>query len=248
MALLYALTMAISVHKRIGIIGDVHAEHEHLETAINHLVAAGVDTLICTGDLVDGRGDISTCVELLRAHQVITVRGNHDRWILQEKARHIPNAHLLQDLPDAVVAYLHELPTQVSLPTCRGQLLLCHGVGSNDLQKIWPGTERMPAERSDRLDTLIEQQDFHLMINGHVHYRTLIHFEQLTLLNAGTIRGDHHPGFSLVDLEEGVVRGFEVMPSAHEVKVQPLAAQASTRVFTNTQHFDDSWEPVTLYA
>lgn len=86
------------------------------------------------------------------------------------------------------------------------------------------------------------------MVNGHMHYRTLIHFDALTLLNAGTLRGDHHPGFSVLDLDENIVRGFELFPQIHEVKALPLTPERHTRVFANTQHFDGAWEPVTLYA
>ena len=44
------------------------------------------------------------------------------------------------------------------------------------------------------------------------------------------------------------MRGFELAPSVHEVKALPLEPAQHMRVFTNTQHFDDAWEPVTLYA
>ncbi len=234
--------------RRIGIIGDVHAEHHHLELALTFLQRAGVDTVVCTGDRADGRGDLDACVELLDGHQVQTVRGNHDRWVLENKARHVRDAHLLNDLDSAVVAFLSDLPQEIHLPTRLGLLKLCHGVGVNDLQKVWPGTARMPAERSARMDEIIAGGEHQIMVNGHMHYRTLIHFEALTLLNAGTLRGDHRPGFSMLDLDEGVVRGFELIPRVHEVKVLPLTPAPHTRVFTNTQHFDDDWEPVTLYA
>ena len=236
------------MHTRIGIVGDVHAEHRHLETALQFFAAEGVDTIVCTGDLADGEGDIEACIELLKAHQVRTVRGNHDRWVLEDKARHIPNAHHRRDLSDTVIEYLSALPQQINVDTGHGSLMLCHGVGHNDLQKVWPGTARMPAERSKRLDEIIAEGEYALMVNGHVHYRTLIHFHTLTLLNAGTLRGDHHPGFSLLDLTENTVQGFELEPEVHAVKTQSLQPCPNGHVFRDTQHFDDRWEPVTLYA
>jgi len=240
------------MYKRIGVIGDVHAHHRNLEVALDYLSSQQVDVIVCTGDIMDGQGDVDVCVELLSGADVVTVRGNHDRWVMQNKARHVPHAHQLAELTDDVVDYLQALPVQQQLNTVAGRLLLCHGVAQHDLHKIWPGTERMAAERSSELDALIDTGGFELMINGHMHYRTLIHFEALTLLNAGTVRGDHRPGFSLLDLSEQLVHGYEVFAEAEHkvehVKTLHLAPTETTRVFKDTSHFDDRWDPVTLYA
>ncbi len=240
------------MYQRIGVIGDVHAHHRNLQVALDYLTAQQIDVLICTGDIVDGEGDVAACVDMLKQADVVTVRGNHDRWLLQEKVRHVPHAHHLHELQDGVVEFLRQLPVQVHLDTVAGPLLLCHGVARDDLRKVWPGTERMAAERSDALDALIEQGHLKLMINGHMHYRTLIHFHALTLLNAGTVRGDHRPGFSMLDLTDNVVHGYEVFADARckveQVKTLNLAPEHHTRVFKDTSHFDDRWDPVTLYA
>lgn len=233
---------------RIGIIGDVHAEHRHLEASLEFLSQQQLDAVVCTGDVTDGIGDINRCVELLMAHNVTTVRGNHDRWVLQNKARHVPNAHDLASLDPVVTNYLCALPSLISLPTKLGSLMLCHGVADRDLQKVWPGTARMPAERSNLLDEIIAKGQYQMMINGHLHYRTLIHFHNFTLLNAGTLRRDHHPGFSVIDIDQDSVTGFELEPNIHAVKTHRLRPTAQARQFKNTQHFDDRWEPVTLYA
>ena len=106
----------------------MHAEHRRLETAINVLLEAGADTLLCTGDLCDGPGDLERCVELLKERQVLCVRGNHDRWMLDDRVRHITDAHQREDLSDKVLDYLRTLPTQITVDTTQGKLLLCHGV------------------------------------------------------------------------------------------------------------------------
>ena len=235
------------MYNRIGIIGDVHAEDHHLELALDFLVNAQVDVLLCTGDIVDGKGDVERCCELLQNHHVATVRGNHDRWVLQDKARHVPNAHKAENLSDDVLEFLNSLPTQINIETTSGSLLLCHGVADNDLQKIWPGTERMPIERSNRLDEIIATGEHSYMVNGHVHYRTMINFHELTLLNAGTLRGDHHPGFSILECETERLTGYEFYPELSQVREHHLK-HPDHQYFDNTQDFEGNWQPVTLYA
>jgi putative phosphoesterase len=235
------------MNTRIGIIGDIHAEDIHLDLALAFLSEQAVDVIICTGDIVDGNGDVDRCCELLIGSDVRTVRGNHDRWLLQGKARDVPNAHTVDELDKATIAYLESLPTQIILETIGGRLLLCHGVADNDLQKVWPGTDRMPVERSTALDEIIASGQYRCMVNGHVHYRTLIQFKKLTLLNAGTLRGDHHPGFSILDFATNSLEGFEFGPHPHLVRRLQLN-HASHRIFANTHAFDGAWQPVTLYA
>ena len=244
----------MSSFSKVGVIGDVHAEDQHLERALLHLADAGAECLLCTGDVVDGTGDVERCVDLLKDYNVITVRGNHDRWMLEDRVRHIEDAHFVNELPNTTVQYLTELPLEASIDTGLGKLKLCHGVGRHDLRKIWPGTERLPVERCDHMDEIIEQGDYRLMINGHMHYRTLIHFEQLTLMNAGTLKNRHRPGFSMLDCSQGTVTSFEFVDEVsgreevHAVKSTPLHPQEEHRVFKNTTEFDGDWAPVTLYA
>ena len=233
---------------KIGIVGDVHAEHEGLAAALKHLTSLGAQLIICTGDIADGEGDLAACIHLLQAHNVITVRGNHDRWLSENKVRHIEGAHHAEDLDPPCLKYIRDLPSQVTILTQAGPLLLCHGMAANDLQKIWPGTERMPIERSATLDKIIAQQQARFIVNGHVHYRTMIHFEDTVLLNAGTLKRRHKAGFSFLDLHKYEISGFEFEPNIHKVKTLSLAAAEHTQIFSSTQSFDGHWQPVTLYA
>ncbi|MBT3694913.1 MAG: metallophosphoesterase, partial [Gammaproteobacteria bacterium] len=74
---------------KIGIVGDVHAEDKRLGLTLSWLEKQGVDTIVCTGDVADGRGDIDATCALLARNNVRTVAGNHDRWLLTDKARHV---------------------------------------------------------------------------------------------------------------------------------------------------------------
>lgn len=235
---------------KIGLIGDVHAEHELLATALEFLTDEQVTQILCTGDIVDGRGCPHTCIELLQAFDVTVVAGNHDRWLLQDKARHIANAHRRTEFSAAELEYLNNLPQTRTLATQFGRVRLCHGIQDNDLQKVWPGTPRMPVERSKALDRVIAENDVSYFINGHMHYRCVIHFEQMTLINAGTLRPDHKPGIAILDLASHTVTGYEFasLPQAVRAIDTRAARQPEGRVFRDTQAFDGNWQMSALYA
>jgi predicted phosphodiesterase len=237
----------ISKISRLGIIGDVHAEHERLALAIDHLSKLSADAMVCTGDIVDGIGCPNESVQLLVDANVHTVRGNHDRWLLEDKARHVPYAHAMSDLSEDTTTYLRNLPTFIELDTIAGRLMLCHGIGEDDLRKVWPGTERMPPERSKKLDSIISAGEFQYVINGHMHFRTIIHFDDLILINAGTLKGEHWPGFSLIDFENHEVLAYEFRDdTVHHAKTQALVENHHV-IWPDTQSFTGDWEPVRLF-
>ena len=233
--------------RRIGVIGDVHAEDKRLEAAINYLRKAGVDSIICTGDIVDGRGDPEACIKTLENNGVRSVQGNHDRWCLHDKARDIPKAHLRSELSLDSLYFLDQLPKQIAIETIAGSLLLCHGIGDNDLRKVWPGTERMPIERSIELDAIIATDNHRFIVNGHMHFKTIIHFESLTLINAGTISGTRWPSFTLIDFETGVIDAYRFQEQEIQQEKTTRINDKPDQVFTNTQDFQGNWHPRLLF-
>ena len=232
---------------KLGIIGDVHAEDVRLESSLRFLVNQGCAKIVCTGDIIDGPGCPNRSVELLKAFEVVTVRGNHDRWIIENKARHVKNAHNIKDLSRSTLDYLNLLPSQAKFLFGKIRVLLCHGVGKNDLKKVWPGTRQFAALKSRELDRIICEENFDDMINGHIHFRTMVHFKKLTLINAGTISGEFSPGCTLVDFDEKVINGFLFEGSDLQLsKSQNLYGENYT-IWDNTEAFNGQWEPVTLF-
>jgi hypothetical protein len=81
-----------------------------------------------------------------------------------------------------------------------------------------------------------------------MHYRSLIHFETLTLLNAGTLKGLHRPGFSLIDFEQRDITAFECdAKTVTFAKHLPLDPPQGSNPWSNTQAFTGGWQPLVLY-
>ena len=82
---------------RVGVIGDVHAEDALLRNALDHFSTSSIESILCTGDVVDGLGSAQKCCDLLQEYGVLAVRGNHDRWFAEGTFRDLADA-----TPDAV--------------------------------------------------------------------------------------------------------------------------------------------------
>jgi predicted phosphodiesterase len=63
---------------RIALFGDIHANLEALEAVLQDADNQGVTSYVCMGDIVGYNADPSACLEIVRALDCPTVKGNHD--------------------------------------------------------------------------------------------------------------------------------------------------------------------------
>ncbi len=102
---------------RYGLMGDIHANLPALEVALAYLDMAGIDRVLCMGDIVGYGANPNECVNILRKRaNIISICGNHDRQVIGERDKRMRqtalkalewtqdnltpnNARLLKDLP-----------------------------------------------------------------------------------------------------------------------------------------------------
>lgn len=198
---------------RIGLIGDVHTEHARLRTAVAHLRAQEVDLIVCTGDVPDGAStpaDVDRCCALLRDEGVLTVCGNHDRWLQDGEMRDLAGATPLEELTAKTHDYLASLPTTIELATPMGLVLLCHGLGENDMAQVQAHERGKELDDNEALQLLLKSARYRAVLNGHTHKAGVIELEGVSLINAGTLRRDRTPCCSVADFEHGEVVFFDI--------------------------------------
>lgn len=195
----------MQVIRRIGLIGDVHAEDAALELVLRELKQLGAETLLQVGDIVDGPGDLARTVALLREHHVLAVRGNHDRWLLGNQGRDLPYAQRLDRVGPAELEFLAQLPATREFRSPRGHVLLCHGLGTNDMVGVKPDSEGYDISSNTELQRLITERRYRFVLNGHTHRAMLRTFGPLSIVNGGTLLREHERAFTYVDFERGAL-------------------------------------------
>ena len=115
---------------RVGIVADVHGNLPALDAALAALRAAGVDHLVCPGDLVGYGPHPNECVEVLADAGALCVAGNHDLIALGRlpATRCVPVARRTLEWTASVLtpearAFLEALPPRAAL----GPLVIAHG-------------------------------------------------------------------------------------------------------------------------
>lgn len=200
---------------KLGLLGDIHAEDVRLAAALAIFRREHVDQVLFVGDVVDGEGDVDRCCALLTVSKALGVRGNHDRWILEDRMRSLPRAHRKDDLAPPSLALLSALPATRDIQTPRGLLLLCHGVGDDDMQRLRPDDDGYAIESNLALANLVDAKRWTFAVGGHTHERMVRRFGALSFINAGTLAFDHAPCCAIFDVENGRVAFFDLEdPSA----------------------------------
>jgi putative phosphoesterase len=194
----------------IGAIGDIHTEDVLLDLALSFLAKQPLDLIVSVGDIVTGQGNVDRCCELLQSHSVITVAGNHDRWFINGTMPALPDSTDPTTVSDQTKSFLKALPQTYELRSPQGLLLICHGLGTNDMADLKPGDYGYAIEANLELQELIRSQQYRFVVNGHTHCRMVRHFGDLTVINVGTLRSYAGPGFALIDFESGHVHFFDI--------------------------------------
>jgi predicted phosphodiesterase len=137
------------------------------------------------------------------------VAGNHERWLLAGEARDLPDATPLAEVGGEARAYLSSLPKTLEYETAAGRLLLCHGLGEDDMGGVRPGDYGYALESNFALLRLTLEAKYRFVVNGHTHQRMVRSFGRLTIINAGTLFREHQPCFLIADFENEFVQYYE---------------------------------------
>ncbi len=152
---------------RVAALYDVHGNLPALEAVLAEVAAAGVDAIVCGGDVCAGPFP-HECLQRLRARDAVFVRGNADREL---------SPWLIEQLPAAAKEFLAQLPHLRSL----GGVLYCHGSPRRDDEIL---TRVTPPERLAAVLAGVEEE---FVVCGHTH----VQFDRSTgavrLVNAGSV-------------------------------------------------------------
>lgn len=210
--------------RKLGVLGDIHVEAERLETAIAWLRAEGAERIVHVGDVVDGAGELERTLALLETHGISGVSGNHERWFLGGTMRELSDAHPPEALTPKIERTLRLWPPLLELTSVRGPLLVCHGVGRDDMMVLKPDTFLGFLSGEPAFEELLAARHLAIVVAGHTHLPAVHRVGHLVWINAGTLKWDKGPVATLVDLTRDEVRfgSLEDPSCVGDVSVVPL--------------------------
>jgi putative phosphoesterase len=195
---------------RVAALYDVHGNLPALEAVLAEVAAAGVEKIVCGGDVVAGPFP-RECLERLRTHDAVFVRGNADREL---------SPWLTEQLPADAQTFLSQLPHVRSLDG----VLYCHGSPRRDDEIL---TRVSPPER---LAAVLEGVEERLVVCGHTHVQFDVRSGSIRVVNAGSVgmpyEGRRGAFWALLD-------GMAV-----ELRHTPYAVEAAVTAIRATEYPD----------
>ena len=90
-------------------------------------------------------------------------------------------------------------------------VLLCHGLGPDDMNRFRVDDYGYALEVNDELQRLlVSSARPDLVVKGHTHRAGVAVVDGLTIVDAGTLRRDHDPCVSLLDLEQKTLTRWDL--------------------------------------
>ena len=176
---------------RIAVISDIHANLTALEAVVEDIRNAGVDEIICLGDITTLGPRPRACLKMVKELNCRCITGNHDDFMTDAGL-----IHTYTDVPIIVdmvtwarkrlspeeVDFIRSFGSRIRIePDPETHWLFFHGTPASHMADILAST---PPED---LDSLLGKETAELMCCGHTHIQMLRQHKGTLVVNPGSV-------------------------------------------------------------
>jgi putative phosphoesterase len=174
---------------RLALISDLHGNLLAFEAVLDELGEAGVDRIVCLGDIATGPQPRET-IDRLRCLRCPVVLGNWDTWMVEgmpdlpgyagPKLREQGEWSAAQ-LGERDKAFLAQLPKQVELQLDGASVLCVHGSPRSFMEDIHPTTP------DEALAEMLDEVEASALTAGHTHVQLVRAHNSTLIVNPGSV-------------------------------------------------------------
>ena len=202
-------SVSTGVGMKILVLADIHANWPALSAVTQ---AETFDECLVLGDLVEYGGQPSPCIDWVREHATLTIRGNHDHGLVQQVPsppggssfrRLAGETRVLnyKQLRPSQLKFLSRLPVTATTRVGEQSFYLVHATPRDPMDEYLPPDPVLWTQRLQAVET-----DFACV--GHTHIPMHLRLrEGLQLINPGSVGQprDGDPRAAYAVIEDGVV-------------------------------------------
>jgi len=236
---------------RLAVIADIHGNLLALEAVLAHIAARGITRIVNLGDCVSGPLWPAETAARLMALATPTVRGNHDRWVVEAEgeALYFSDALAREQLDATQRDWLARLPMQRDIDCDGLALRLFHATPADDnsyLMEDKLGGRLVQSDAGAIAERLGDVGDARLVLCGHSHLPRLLVLGRTTIVNPGSIgqpaysdptppdahvseAGSPHARYAIVTVRDGEVSSVDFVAVAYDWEAAALKAEGYGR-------------------
>jgi putative phosphoesterase len=174
---------------RIAVFSDVHGNYAALDAVLADIRGRRVDATIALGDLLSGPFDPRAVASRMMQEKIPSVRGNHDRWLVDGRKNDWPVDGWVRDrMTPEHRDWLGSLP---AAHVVADEVFMCHGTPADD-NTPWldqfNNEHGIVSSTRDWVEAAGAGFDYPVLLCGHTHVpRTLRLGDGRLVINPGTV-------------------------------------------------------------
>lgn len=172
---------------RIAVVSDIHGNLRALQAVLADIERRAPDMVVDLGDCVSGPLQAAATADLLMDRAFLTVRGNHDRQVVEAQSTlGASDAAAAVQLDQRHRAWLASFPATAEIDG----VLLCHGTPAHDDRYL---LETVDAPEHVRLASRAEVRErlgvptHSIVLCGHSHTARAVRNEGRLIVNPGSV-------------------------------------------------------------
>ncbi len=195
---------------RIAVFSDIHS---NLEAFSEVLKACGrVDKYLCLGDIVGYGANPNEVLQLVKRHEMVAIRGNHDEAVLTGRTEGFnPTAASAAEWTSRNIGveglgFLKSIPLQLKVELDGLHTHMVHGSPDEPLvEYIYPDESR------ERFQSFLTNTKSDLLLLGHTHLPMDIRVGEGRVVNPGSVGqprdGDPRASYAVLEVEGRLADG-----------------------------------------
>jgi putative phosphoesterase len=211
----------------LGLISDVHATPAPVREALAIFERAGVEQILCAGDIAGYHDEVEETVALLVDHDVQAVRGNHDLRYLERPGEH---------LQGQAATYLMQLPAVINTGIAGKRVCVVHAEPPDSCEgggiRLLDQDGAVRPERAALWTRQLTSCDCDVLVVGHSHQVFAERLGNTLVVNPGSTVFNH--SCAILRLPEMTV------------EVLPLSGQPIHRTWNWAEYMASKGRPARL--
>jgi len=173
---------------KIAILSDIHGNSWALNDVLEDIKSKKIETIINLGDSLYGPLDPQGTFNLLIENNVLSIRGNGDRAIIEhldDVSPYKTMEYVKSQIDNDVIDWLKKLPFEL----INNNIYCCHASPDSDTSYLFEDlkADHIEIKENSKIDKILKDIKQEIIVCGHSHVSRIVKTANKIILNTGSV-------------------------------------------------------------